>query len=131
MGQGTFGRDVHGSAACPQRHLGQKVRAHRPHFSLYVSVLMVRESTLKKGALMRNNGPDGPSSGNVVTEPTNRLLDVWDVAGYLGIPAQTLYAWRVTDRGPRGIKIGRHLRYRRADVESWLEAHADDRPPAA
>ena len=65
------------------------------------------------------------------TVADDRLLDVGEVAAYLNLPTQTLYAWRVSSRGPRGIKIGRHLRFRRSDVESWLEEQADYRPPAA
>jgi excisionase family DNA binding protein len=61
----------------------------------------------------------------------DRLLDVGEVAAYLNLPAQTLYSWRVSARGPRGIKIGRHLRFRRSDVESWLDEQSDYRPPAA
>lgn len=58
------------------------------------------------------------------------LLRPQAVADALGIPLQTLYTWRVKQAGPRGIKIGRHLRYRRTDVEAWIEANADDRPAA-
>ncbi|MTD17124.1 helix-turn-helix domain-containing protein [Nakamurella sp. YIM 132087] len=47
------------------------------------------------------------------------------------VPAQTLYSLRVYGKGPRGIRVGRHLRYRRADVEAWLDSQDDDRPPAA
>jgi excisionase family DNA binding protein len=58
------------------------------------------------------------------------LLTPQEVASALGIPLQTLYTWRVKQAGPRGIKVGRHLRYRRTDVEAWIEASADDRPAA-
>ena len=58
------------------------------------------------------------------------LLTPQVVADALGVPLQTLYTWRVKQAGPRGIKVGRHLRYRRSDVEAWLEAQADDTPAA-
>jgi len=61
----------------------------------------------------------------------DRLEDVAWLAAHLGVPQQSIYRWRVEGRGPRGIKVGRHLRYRRADVEAWLESQADERPPAA
>lgn len=51
------------------------------------------------------------------------LLTVEDVAEWLGKPVGTLYQWRATNRGPRGIKVGGHVRYRRSDVEAWLEDH--------
>jgi excisionase family DNA binding protein len=49
------------------------------------------------------------------------LLRPEEVAGYLGVPVPTLYAWRSRGDGPAALKVGRHLRYRRRDVERWLE----------
>lgn len=66
----------------------------------------------------------------VQVETLDTLLTPPQVAQALGVPLQTLYTWRVKQAGPRGIKIGRHLRYRPADVQSWIEANADDRPAA-
>ena len=50
-----------------------------------------------------------------------RLLTIRELAAYLSVPVQTLYVWRTNGHGPRGIKVGRHLRYRPEDVEVWLE----------
>lgn len=55
-----------------------------------------------------------------------RLLTLDEVSTYLGIPVNTLYAWRTQSKGPRAIKVGKHLRYRRGDVESWLDSQYDD-----
>ncbi|MEU5668965.1 helix-turn-helix domain-containing protein [Micromonospora sp. NPDC047753] len=46
------------------------------------------------------------------------------VAEYLGVPIQTLYQWRHRSVGPRGSKVGRHVRYRWDDVEKWLDDQA-------
>jgi excisionase family DNA binding protein len=45
-----------------------------------------------------------------------------EVAEYLGVPVQTLYQWRAGKRkyGPPGRRIGKHIRYRPADVEQWV-----------
>lgn len=43
-----------------------------------------------------------------------------DLADYLGIPVQTIYKWRVIGYGPAGRRVGKHVRYRPADVEKWL-----------
>lgn len=51
---------------------------------------------------------------------TPALMTVDEVAAYLQVPVQTLYTWRVRSKGPRAMKVGRHLRYRLADVEQWL-----------
>jgi len=58
------------------------------------------------------------------------LLTPQVLAEGLGVPVQTIYVWRTKGAGPRGIKVGRHLRYRRSDVEAWLDAQTDDRPAA-
>lgn len=57
------------------------------------------------------------------------LLKPAEVAEYLGVPKPTLYQWRHKGEGPPALRVGRHLRYRRSDVEAWLEAQASD--PAA
>ena len=50
-----------------------------------------------------------------------RLLWVEEVATILGVPVKTLYQWRYKGVGPAGVRIGRHLRYRAADVEAWID----------
>lgn len=55
------------------------------------------------------------------------LLDPPRVSEHLGVPIGTLYAWRHRGVGPPSIKVGRHIRYRVADVEQWL----DDQKAAA
>jgi excisionase family DNA binding protein len=47
------------------------------------------------------------------------LLTIDELSGYLRIPKNTLYAWRVTGQGPGGRILGRHLRYYKGDVLSW------------
>lgn len=51
----------------------------------------------------------------------HELLCVDDLVDYLRVPRSTLYAWRSRGGGPPGIKVGRHVRYRRNDVEKWLD----------
>ncbi len=60
----------------------------------------------------------------------NRLLTLPEVADYLGVPLQSVYQWRTRGEGPRGIKVGRHVRVRRSDLDAWLDAHADPEPAA-
>lgn len=61
---------------------------------------------------------------------TDPLLTVDEVATYLGVPVGTLYRWRTHNGGPRGIRVGRYVRYRRADVDAWLDRQADPAPAA-
>lgn len=53
--------------------------------------------------------------------PTD-LLTGAQVAELLGVPRATLAGWRHRNRGPRSFRLGRTVRYRRADVEAWVEA---------
>ncbi len=59
----------------------------------------------------------------------DELLRTRDVTKELGIAESTLYGWRVRGVGPRAIKVGGQLRYRRSEIDRWLEANAD--PQAA
>ncbi len=59
-------------------------------------------------------------------EVVDRLLGPRDVADWLDVPLQTVYAWRHRSEGPPGFKVGRHVRYRRADVEAWLDRQASN-----
>lgn len=54
-----------------------------------------------------------------------RWLTADDLATELQIPKQTIYRWRVEGKGPRAHKIGGHLRFRREDVEKWLETQRE------
>jgi excisionase family DNA binding protein len=61
---------------------------------------------------------------------TDSLLTLDDLAEYLDIPKRTIYAWRYRGEGPIGFKLGGHVRYRRSDVEEWLNEQRDEREPA-
>jgi excisionase family DNA binding protein len=58
---------------------------------------------------------------------TEKLMTLADLAEFLGVPIATLYGWRHRGEGPPGYRVGRHVRYRRAEVEDWLRAQADTR----
>lgn len=58
----------------------------------------------------------------------HELLTIEDLAQYLQVPVQTIYAWRSRGEGPRGRKVGRYVRFYRSDVERWLDAHGDPNP---
>lgn len=53
------------------------------------------------------------------------LLSPQRLANYLGVPLATVYRWRCEGTGPRGIKVGKHVRYRQRDVEAWLDTRSD------
>lgn len=73
-------------------------------------------------------GPDEP-------HPTERFrpaltpatMNITQAAAYIGLAKSTLYTWRTRRPGfgPRAVKAGGALRYRRSDLDAWIEAHAE------
>ena len=55
-------------------------------------------------------------------------IGIEDLAEELGVPVRTIYSWRTRGKGPRAATFGKHLRYRREDIDAWTEAQLD---PAA
>ncbi|HKE99931.1 MAG TPA: helix-turn-helix domain-containing protein [Actinomycetes bacterium] len=56
---------------------------------------------------------------------SERLWTPADVAEYLGVPVATLYQWRSRKTGPRGCRVGKHLRYDPATVRAWVAAQTE------
>jgi excisionase family DNA binding protein len=44
------------------------------------------------------------------------------VAEYLSVPLGTLYQWSHRRQGPKVMRVGRYLRYRKVDVDRWLRS---------
>lgn len=45
-------------------------------------------------------------------------------AEYLDVPEATLTAWRYRGVGPKYSRVGKHVRYRKPDVDAWLESQS-------
>jgi excisionase family DNA binding protein len=54
------------------------------------------------------------------------LLSAQQLADYLDVPLATLYAWRHRRQGPPGFRAGRHLRYRKSDIDQWINGQVED-----
>ena len=55
------------------------------------------------------------------------VVTMSQLASQLGVSVQTLYDLRSQGRGPRGFRVGRELRFRASEVDSWLaQLEADD-----
>ena len=52
-------------------------------------------------------------------EMDNRWLSVDEIADYLGVAKDTIYAW-VTGKGMPGHKVGRFWKFKKEDVDSWV-----------
>lgn len=64
---------------------------------------------------------------NTAHLPTDGLMSVSDLAQYLAVPKATIYQWRYRGRGPKALRVGRYLRFRRSDVDRWLETRTVER----
>ncbi|MCX4726972.1 helix-turn-helix domain-containing protein [Streptomyces sp. NBC_01306] len=50
----------------------------------------------------------------------DRYLTPDDIAAMFGVPLETVYQWRKKRTGPPGFRIGKHLRYDPADVQTYV-----------
>jgi len=56
----------------------------------------------------------------------DELLTAIAAARFLTTEPRTLEAWRYKATGPVFIRVGRAIRYRRSDLETWLNARRVD-----
>ena len=60
-------------------------------------------------------------------KPDEPLHDLEWLSGYLGgIPERTHLQLAATQRRPARLQVGKYLRYRRSDVETWLDSRRDE-----
>lgn len=52
------------------------------------------------------------------------LLTTEQLAERLQVPVATVRMWRHRGTGPKGVRLGRHVRYRASDLEAWIDEHA-------
>lgn len=50
-------------------------------------------------------------------------LTTKSAAEYLGSTPATLNTWRYLNKGPRYVRMGRKIMYRRADLDAYLAAN--------
>lgn len=63
--------------------------------------------------------PASPPATSIAPLDMRELWGVDEVSAYLGVPRQTLYAWRHTGKGPKGFRVGKHLRWHPRTVVEW------------
>ena len=69
----------------------------------------------------------------ITTEATApiHLFTPTELSAVLDVPVGTLANWRYLGRGPRFVRIGRHVRYRSEDLRAWLDGCAVTRRRSA
>lgn len=58
------------------------------------------------------------------SQVVDRLLTARDVAEWLATSPATLCRWRQSGKGPRWVALGASPRYRREDIEAWIDEQA-------
>ena len=48
-------------------------------------------------------------------------LSITEAAAYIGWPVEIMRRWRALGTGPKFVKAGRLVRYRRAALDRWLD----------
>lgn len=80
------------------------------------------EQANDSGATMRTTrsaAPKLPAQRPTTPMEHAELWTIEDVANYLGVPKQTVYAWRTSGYGPQGFRVGKHVRWRASTVITW------------
>jgi predicted DNA-binding transcriptional regulator AlpA len=68
----------------------------------------------------RNTGPINP------TPPAKwpEMMNERQLSEYLNIAVRSLQKWRLFRKGPKFVKVGGAVRYRRREVDAWLDSCA-------
>lgn len=53
---------------------------------------------------------------------SNPLMHTVEAAQYLSLSKPTLERFRLTGEGPPYLKLGKAVRYRRTELDAWLES---------
>jgi predicted DNA-binding transcriptional regulator AlpA len=62
----------------------------------------------------------GRATAGVASIDPDELIAARAAAKLLHVRPDTLTGWRHEGRGPRYVKVGRFVFYRRADISAWL-----------
>lgn len=54
---------------------------------------------------------------------TEELINERMAAETLAVAVRTLQWWRIRGGGPKFVKLGRAVRYRRSDLLAWIDAN--------
>ena len=69
-------------------------------------------------------------SVNIQRPTFERHLTTQELADRVGVPLNSIYAWRAQKKGPRAMRIGKYVRYRLEDVLAWEKCQLDPRDAA-
>jgi excisionase family DNA binding protein len=124
----SIGRAPHPGTLRPRRGI------ERPRVPGATSYLAHRNPSIAVIARQIPSAGDAPAiAGENPERPTTRghmtdkLLTQQQLADELEVSLRTLERWRQQGTGPAFIRVGRSPRYRRADIDAWLERQRQTR----
>jgi excisionase family DNA binding protein len=59
-------------------------------------------------------------------EEEEQLLSERQLATYLNLSLRTIQRWRAEGKGPPVLYAGRYPRYRKSEVDAWLQRERDE-----
>lgn len=59
------------------------------------------------------------------------LLNINELAEYLGVPVSTIYDWRTNGKGPRAYRFGKRIMFGVTDIHAWMDTMREPSPGAA
>ena len=65
--------------------------------------------------------PDAADHARETQTMGDPLMTAKELAAFLRKPISTIYRWNMDGIGPPYMKVGTTLRYRREDVDRWLD----------
>ena len=74
--------------------------------------------------------PDGRTTASALPDP-DALLSEAQTCALTGLAERTLQRKRLDGTGPRFVRLGRRILYRRNDVLAWIAANTHDSTSAA
>jgi predicted DNA-binding transcriptional regulator AlpA len=70
-----------------------------------------------------------PSDPRTVSDDSQRLLTIEDVAALLHLTPAAIHKYRYRGEGPRGYRVGKRILFAVADVTAWLESRREEPEP--
>lgn len=101
---------------------------HGDRVTIRMTIELDAEDLTRLGSVfspIRTRTPVAPPPSAQAAGP---LLTTAETAEMLGISKSSLYSLRYVGDAPPAIKVGSRLRWRRSDVEKWIDENLEERP---
>ncbi len=109
------------------QHLVSTKSTHRPRFSGRLDPSGSGSARLAHLCDMETTAQRHTGNGPSTAHGLDPVVTMSQLASQLGVSVQTIYDLRSQGRGPRGFRVGRELRFRLSEIDSWLaQMEADD-----